>query len=258
MVADQFSPTDYNYTYSQTDMEICNRTLFVTIIIMPFVTLVHSTLANNPLDIGSVSSCVHINSTICPTIDYMVPESIANLTNVIEEVIASTYARISPAAQTPECSSGLLESLCNQQYPRCNFEEKLVNAQIALNCTQRLSTCTSAGLADAYCNFEIVNASLDQCKTIAELTNETGYVFKRCNRTSALDEDYVTKWMFNYLVSIDNDVDQILNLFPSSEQCTLDYIDFRCRSVGRCWDNGNRVELTRNQTDCMAVRSLDW
>ena len=220
--------------------------------------IVQSTPTDNPLDIGSVKSCVSIQSTMCSSIDYLVPEPIANLAKVIEEVINSTYARVSPDAQSIDCKNGLLESLCNEQYPRCNLEDKSVNAQVPVNCTQRLSTCSSVEFANGYCNFEIVNASLDQCKTVTELANKTGYVFKQCNRVPDLNNDYVTEWMFNYLVSIDQDLDEFLSLFQTSEQCTLDYIDFRCRSVGRCWDNGNRIELTRNQTDCMATRSLDW
>ncbi len=243
-----------------------SRTKFVTLkfiilscsVIVGIVQAVPNTV--NPLDLGSVSSCVPIDSYRCGSlVDYMVPEPVANLSNVIEEFIARQYSSASPEAQDDDCTDALLEALCYEQYPSCNPVDGTVSTQVTANCTDRLGTCTSPQFyIDEYCTFQITNASLDQCKPLLQLAEENSYVFKRCNSTPFWVEAYVTEWMFNYLTKMDNDTDEFLREQPTTEECMADYINFRCGSVGRCWDNGKRVELIHNQTDCFGLRTTDW
>ena len=245
------------------DLSSCRRMAYTitAAICLSFVVLAVQSVpsAANPLDIGSASSCVSVFSPICMDfVDYLVPEPIANLTDAIDAFIEIQHDNADP--DDGDCAEGLLEALCNEQYPRCNQSDRTVSAQLAVNCTQRLGTCTvlRSFLIDKYCNFEISNASLDQCKTISQLSEESGYVFSRCSSLPSWGEDYMTEWMFSYLTEIDKSVDEFLSGRGISEQCKLDYISFRCGSVGRCWDNGNRIELTQNQADCFAARTPEW
>ena len=222
------------------------------LLVLQFAVKVDLSLTDNPLDIGLTNSCVPFQSSVCSELDYLVPEPVANTSDIIDAYISGTLDRLGVSG---ECFNGLRDSLCAEAYPRCNQQEGTVNAMVIQNCTQVIGTCQPLQLTDEYCSFSISHASLHQCKRIADFAENSGYVFKRCNSLLTWDTEYVTEWMFNYLVEIDKDLDNLFNQVPNgiNENCRIDYIGFRCRSVGRCWDNGNRIELTQNQGNCFSL-----
>lgn len=205
----------------------------------------------NPLDIGAIRSCVRYQGSICD-IDYFIPESVANLT-AIKDAFIEGIINQNEAANNEECSHRLCKLLCAEEYPQCVEEEDKVNVILPETCTQFLNTCS--GVEEHFCDFATVNLTLGQCKTIETLTAENNHSFKKCDRLETWTSDYITEWMFNYLKRVDEDVEITLQNIPMSEECQLKYIEFKCSSLGRCWDDGNRIELTTNKTDCLFIRN---
>ena len=211
----------------------------------------------NPLDIGAIRSCVRYQSSIngeCDDhIDYFIPESVANLTAIKDAFIKGVIMQNKVVNDKGNCSLRLRKLLCAGEYPQCIEGEEKVNVILPENCTQFLNTCS--GVQEHYCDFATVNLTLGQCKTIETLTTENNHSFKQCDRLETWTSDYITEWMFNYLKKIDEDVEITLQNIEMSEECQLKYIEFKCSSLGRCWDNGNRIELTTNKTDCLFIRN---
>lgn len=216
------------------------------------------------LDIGSVRSCVPLRSNVCPELIHLVPEPVAFKTNITDAFIQAFMKDFNDFGEG--CSEAVRVSLCNEYYPICDYQTNTVSTNVPVNCTDNINNaCTGSSLVRASvveiaCNdFLILNAtSMDQCKSVQQWSTEYGYTLKRCNDTSTIN-DYMTEWMFRYLVEIDDELNEtITSRQPTNAQCTSDFLSFGCASVGRCWNNGNRIELTHNQTDCLKARNPVW
>ena len=212
----------------------------------------------NPLDIGAVYNCtVPTNLSFC-SISYPVPEAVANLARVWEILAENEYEMVSKdgeLAESSACLDEVRERLCAQYFPKCYLEEQVVNVEVS-NEAECLPSCQS-NTKDLFCSdFEFrTNSSLGACKPVSEYAKEYNYTFLICGDDA--DKRYVTEWMFHYLRREDKDL-KYSGSFLQSEECLEDYFNFKCEEIGRCWNQGRRIELSKNRTECSRLSTNQW
>ena len=233
------------------------RINIVLLVIFRFCSFSVAQELSNPLDIGGVYTCVVPNSTVC-NISYPVPESISFLSEIKDAFIAGKIGQITET-ESKECRDGLTQILCSEEYPHCNENKSIVTVPIPTNCPNILNSCKS-DFSSQYCDFTLSNnTSLGNCRSIQSHMSElTNYAFAECDQLgSKWLSNYVTEWMFHYLKRIDLKVRNVLQstLTNLNEECKLQYRMFMCSEIGRCWHQGERLELTVNKTDCLNLRN---
>ena len=217
----------------------------------------------NPLDIGAVYNCtVPTNLNFC-SISYPVPEAVANLARVWEILAKNEYETVEELVpmdgeldpESPECLAEVRERLCAQYFPRCYLEEQVVNVEFS-NEPECLPSCQS-NTKQQFCSvFEFrTNSSLGACKPVSEYAKEYNYTFSICGHDA--DKRYVTEWMFHHLRREDRELKKSAS-FLTSEKCLEDYFNFKCEEIGRCWNQGERIELSKNMTECSRLNTPDW
>lgn len=208
---------------------------------------------HNPLDIGAVYNCtVPTNLTFCD-INYPVPEAVNTLAKVTETLIENEYNTFIDLAVTDDCLDEVRELLCVQYFPRCYLEGEVVNVEVTGEC---LPSCEKAEPVKP-CDFIFkVNSSLGDCKLVSHYAAETEYTFTVCDIS---EKRYVTEWMFQYLLETDQELENSKAFLESSPSaCLPDYFDFKCQEVGRCWNQGTRIEMSKNNAECTRLNSLQW
>ena len=232
------------------------RISIVLLLISQFCSFSVAQELSNPLDIGGVYTCVVPNSTVC-NINYPVPESIDFLSKIKDAFIAGKIGQITET-ESKECRDGLTQILCAEEYPHCMENKSIVTVPIPADCSNILSSCTN-DVSSQHCDFTLSNISLGNCRSIQDSMSElTNYAFAECDQLgSKWLSNYVTEWMFHYLKRIDSKVSDVLRsiLTNLNEECKLQYRMFMCSEIGRCWDQGDRIELTVNKTDCLNLRN---
>lgn len=231
------------------------RIKFVLLLICQLYSFSVAQELSNPLDIGGVYTCVVPNSTVC-NISYPVPESINFLSEIKDALIKGKIGQIRET-ESKECRDRLTQILCAEQYPQCMENRSIVTVPIPTDCSNMLTSCKS-DFSSQYCDFTPSNISLGNCRPIQNRASElTNYDFAECNQLGLKWlSNYVTEWMFEYLKRTDSKVRDVLQSILSNlnEECKLQYRMFMCNGIGRCWHQGDRIELTVNKTDCDNLR----
>ena len=201
----------------------------------------------NPLDIGAVYNCtIPANLTFC-SINYPVPESVAALATVWEALILNEYKDYENRLESVNCLAEVRELLCARYFPVCYLDEEVVNMLVPDECLPSCQTGES-------CDFEFAaNSSLGDCKPVSDYAKKYNYNFTVCGDDA--EKRYVTEWMFHYLRRQDQELETISNLLQSL--CLPDFFRFKCEEIGRCWNQGKRIELSQNRTACNRLRTFD-
>lgn len=216
----------------------------------------------NPFDIGAAYGCAlpQVDASVC-TVDYQVPAAVAHhRIFAIKQGIVNVSTG-STGGESAECKSAINQVQCARHFPRCTSSEDRVSVVYSQQaCMQALNTCTDGAVDKGSCEFT-VNATQGTCKTVAQFAAESQIPLTACNKTAQDSYWYVTEWMFAYLRDIDEQLtlsyedglDEILN-----KECFERYAQFRCQSIGRCWDQGRRIEIHPNNVMSNCQDILNW
>lgn len=206
----------------------------------------------NPFDGGAVGSCEVPTTSYCDAVDYPVPTTIARLAAIIENGIRREVR----GQGATDCAAAYKQVLCRMRFPRCQDPVEGTENQystVSLN-SQDCSTLTDAGCIPALTQ---VCMSLTQgtvpatgCRPVSELLRD--YTFTACDMES-LQSTPVTEWMLEYMKFADRTARGVLYM---DVHCGQNLATFMCNSIGRCTEDGNRIEIVNSYEKCNDV--LDW
>ena len=217
---------------------------------------------NNPFDIGAAYGCAlpQGDANAC-SIDYQVPAAVAHhrIFAIRQGMVNGTTA--STSGEGTECRSAINEVQCAKHFPRCKSSEDSVSVVYSPEaCSQVVDTCTDMVMDKGSCDFT-VNATQSTCKTVAQFVAESQIPLTACNKTAQDSNWYVTEWMFAYLRNIDEELtisyEEGLKEIISME-CFERFASFRCQSIGRCWDQGRRIEIHPYNIMSNCQEILNW
>ncbi len=217
--------------------------------------------AQNQFDLGPVDTCEIPPTKFCLNVDYPVPTSIANLTDIFEKEIEADYTdRMLQGSMA--CANAIREVSCAMRFPRCSEDRTTVTlgADLVENCTAKIAVCISEpqdeDRVNSYCNLSGTyplgnNDSVDSCKPVTSFSN---YSFEYCPLNS---EWSVTQWMYELLVHTDVQLGAVFSGLSRYEACWPNFIKYMCQRVGRCWSSQtSRVESINSLTSC--EDTLNW
>lgn len=122
-------------------------------------------------------------------------------------------------------------------------------------------TCSEQVMESGSCDFT-VNATHGVCKKVSDFVEERNQPLTACNSIMFINPLwYVTEWMFDYLRNLDEELEAAsgdLRALINNEVCFQMFINFRCQSVGRCWDQGRRIEFSANATKSKCEQVKNW
>lgn len=190
----------------------------------------------------------------CPNLSDNIPctmtseQYIAGKVNYIRSIISSYNGTVETS-----CINNLRDVLCEQSFSSCvigddgSHEVQLPSRN---TCQDKLSVCPSqpVQLQDLCMIYErtsdnspAVNYSVASCRayniTLAYCTIDW----------------YLPEWTYRYVDEIERDLDKlrgVLNSNTISDDCWSKLMNFRCKSVGRCWAQGDRLEYINSRQDC--------
>lgn len=218
--------------------------------------------ANNPYDLGLIDQCVTPKLSACSKyVDYNVPGVVAQQVVIKEATIMAVYNQTKNEPQmnfdAEACAEAYLKMECRNQFPRC---VEMENGQRHVSftdesCSEITEKCTpslaSRLIQEGHCSLNST-VPIHQCKRVSEYT---GYRF--CNGVPGFDMWYITDWMHLYLMKVEMEIAAFQSTaFGQNEECVHRYTQFKCQSVGRCWDQGARAETISSQDTCGNV--LKW
>lgn len=232
----------------------------LVLLLLHVISAVGADQNNNPFDIGESRACVQPRDlNVCNFLDYQVPASVAHhrMAAIRQGLVNNTNTE----GETTQCKSAITKIQCQKHFPRCVASEGRVTVDYsAETCNQVSDVCTEMIMEQGSCDFT-VNASLGMCKSVSQFVAETQRPLTACNNTAAEDSNwYVTEWMFEYLSDIDEELNSFANGIESliDSVCLEKYFSFRCRSIGRCWDQGKRIEFHPLNTMSNCQEILTW
>ena len=212
---------------------------------------------DNPFDLGEANACVQPQGLSVCTIDYEVPAAIAHhrFATIKEGLVNHSISLVTGLENLP-CRTAIAEVQCARHFPRCHSSEGRVSVAYSQDaCLQVIDNCTDTVEEQGSCDFTVNASSHGMCKTVSEFVSESGRPLLACNKTASSNPLwYVTEWMFAYLRDIDeDDLSSVSALLSPS--CFEQYSRFRCQSIGRCWDQGRRIEFSSHNTrkNCQAI-----
>ena len=212
-------------------------------------------------DLGPLRCCRHRDSDVCPSMSELVPCSFVKDMDDREGRIRArmmTYKDLATTnPQHANCSRDLGEVLCEQNFPTCVINadgSHSVELSAQDTCEQRMESCPGyvrrIDVFEDICSLyepESTTYSVSNC-TVPEIT------LTYCNV-----DWYLPEWGHQYLQQIDLELDNMLNLNGElsgiSDTCKQKVKDFHCRSVGRCWAQGDRLERINSINTCHEVSS---
>lgn len=206
-------------------------------------------------DMGPLRCCPRPrNIEECPNLSDNIPctmtseRYIAGKVNYITSIIGN-YNTSEKTVET-SCINNLRDILCEQSFLSCVIRDDgthEVQLPSRNTCQVKLNVCP-VHLQD-FCmiyertsdNSPAVNYSVASCRayniTLAYCTIDW----------------YFPEWTYQYVDEIERELDSLrgdLNANTVSDDCWRKLVDFRCRSVGRCWAQGDRLEYINSRQDC--------
>lgn len=231
-----------------------------------------STITAQPFDGGAVGSCEvpQVRGQCYGTVNYPVPSSIARsaIVAIKEQRVQDLYRHqqtilvtFNAQGQTPQlevCLDTYKAILCRIEFPRCQ-QDNTGAMQVVLNqqdCSELYRVCPrlfngnivvenlGRQLANPHC-FNYPNATLPAggCRPISELIGS--YVPRGCFSDRSM---MVTPWMFEIMKYEDS--------ISISNQCDPHLVEFQCNALGRCTEDGQRIELVNTEEQCYSI--VDW
>ena len=210
-------------------------------------------------DLGPLRCCRHRDSDVCPDMSEYIPCPFVNEMEEREEIIRMRLENYdsnpSTNARYENCSRDLGEVLCEQNFPTCVINadgSHSVEFPAQDTCEQRMESCPGfvrvIPVFQDICSLyepESTTYSVSNC-TVPEIT------LTHCNV-----DWYLPEWGYQYLQQIDLELDNMLNgeLSGISDTCWQKVKDFHCRSVGRCWAQGDRLEQINSINTCHELSS---
>lgn len=202
-------------------------------------------------DLGPLRCCRHRDSDVCPDIGEYIPCPFVKDMDSREETIRMrmmNYENV--GSQYENCSRDLGEVLCEQNFPTCVINadgSHSVEFPAQDTCEQRMESCPNfvrqIAIFQDICSLyepESTTYSVSNC-TVPEIT------LTHCNV-----DWYLPEWGYQYLQQIDLELDNMRKdeLRGLSDTCWQKVTDFQCRSVGRCWAQGYRLEHINSINTC--------
>ena len=212
----------------------------------------------HPFDLGPLRCCRRPKiSEVCPDIGEYIPCTVAGEMDSREERIESRVNNYEGYPNTnSNCTDGLREVFCNQNFPTCVINEDgthEVQLPDQQTCKEKLDTCPE--------RMKSLRFFIDIC-SLYESTSTT-YSVGNCSAsnialTHCTVDWYIPEWSLQYLKLIDTELDTAreIELSGLTDSCWEKVKKFRCRSIGRCWAQGDRLEHINSQEDCGSA--LSW
>lgn len=228
----------------------------------------------NVFDIGPLSSCKIPTATDLPIcskyINYPVPEVLLSepTVNILENSIDGARQSAedleeawNDQASALVCGSMVEELECYEKFPACVNDSTRVS-YVTENCETKLaSSCSSFVFnirKDFYCGIskfipegEDNILPLDTCTKVSS----TSYNYKYCSNLNGWSDVYLTPWMNVSILNTEIDIESF-TMLSNDQMCIDQYTELKCGEVGRCWNQGTRMEINSTQELCDAV--LMW
>lgn len=228
--------------------------------------------SNNPIDLGILESCripAEGEMGVCGKfVDYSVPSTLLNpltLSNTL--LYASTaYSQTSSLQQvdgydSDKCAEAQLKYLCGVYFPKCDSSTNQLLAEFSFDsCFQEITSKCSPTMGgqlfnDGICLINSTTVSAAKCRPSSEyeLKSEKGF----CSAAVAGWSDvYLTDLMHVQLQQAEDLILNYKNGFSfllsksAADVCTQAFARMTCESVGKCWDQGKRAEMSATREDC--------
>ena len=196
-------------------------------------------------DLGRLRCCPKPrDSDVCPDmISDFIPCTIANDMERRENRIRQTLASQSPLLFEPNCTRSIREVLCEQNFPTCvinSDDSHEVEVPARSTCEEKLKE-----VCEIYRNNP---RAIEEMCSLYEPTS-TNYSVGNCSVVNVTLNHctidwYLPAWLLQYVKQIDVELDNALSdqFITTSHPCWEKIRDVRCKSVGRCWALGDRLE----------------
>ena len=233
--------------------------------------------SRTPVDLGVLHQCAHPQKTkidmgVCSKlVNYSVPStllhplSLSNTLLYISTTYFNTYSNKQfDGYDETECAEVVLKYMCSLYFPKCEAKSHQLKAEFLLNdCSQEIeSKCspTMRNALKAYSGICYINSSTTvlaaECKPSSEYTLRKGVGYC-ASEVAGWSDVYLTDIMHVQLQQVEKLIEANWHSFNQSlgnsgyaKSCTRAYARLACRSVGKCWDQGNRAEMTATKEDC--------
>ena len=230
----------------------------------PVVNLHKREIPDNAFDIGPIDSCIVPTPEQLPTcsqyITYPVPAALLSekAASIREKAVYGAHRNAlsleenSGSSSTASvCASTIEEIECYQQFPACVDNATMVRFNTT-NCENQVVSSCSSTTADTLkisCGSnKDVDVPLSTCRPVTESST---YQYQYCNKLQGWSSIYVTEWMHILLQEEENDIESLSVIVPNL--CSSLYTELKCGGVGRCWDQGRRMELNATRELCESV-----
>lgn len=213
-------------------------------------------IKEHSFDLGPLSCCRRPkNSEVCPDISDYIPCTVVSEMDSREDRISSRLGNYGDFI-SPNCSDNLRDVLCEQSFPSCVINDDgshEVQQPARETCEEKMDACPA--------DLKSTPVIKDICSLYEP--ESTNYSVGNCSAsnialTHCTVDWYLPEWSRQYLQQIDNELDnmretELSSLMPA---CWKRVVDFRCKSVGRCWAQGDRLEHINSADTCISL--LSW
>jgi len=213
----------------------------------------------HPFDLGALSCCPTPSSdlNVCTDLPEFIPCTVANEMQARENSIKRVFDSLSNLNEVNStCVEAVKSIQCRQKFPACvtlPSGEREVHFLLD-DCEEQLESCPT------YLKNSLIQEGL--C-----LISNSSYPVNNCEASSREQplnllhctiDWYLPEWIHQNLKVINSELNELQNTFTfngASSSCWAKYRNFRCKSVGRCWAQGDRLEGINTLEDCKeAVR----
>ena len=209
-------------------------------------------------DLGQLRCCARPKySDICPHISDYIPCTIANDIERREHRIEEAVADHDPSLFDANCSDSIRDILCQQSFPTC-----VINPDGSHEVQLPARSTCEVKLEEA-CEILRESKTLEEICSLYEPTS-TNYSVGNCSGSNVVLNHctvdwYLPAWLHQYVKQIDLELDNALTAgqFTSEDRSCGDKVkNVRCKSVGRCWAQGDRLEHIISIETCN--EALSW
>lgn len=214
-------------------------------------------------DLGPLRCCAKPrDSDVCPDLSDYIPCPFVEDMDKREERIRMRLADYERNPSTVDryenCSRDLAEVLCEQNFPTCvinpdgSHEVQLPEKDA---CEQKMESCPPF--------FRAIPVLKDICSLYEpesitySVSNCTASAPSGISLTHCTVDWYIPEWGYQYLKRIDLELVNMRNdeLQGLNDICWKKVKDFHCKSVGRCWAQGTRLEHINSANTCNEISS---
>lgn len=218
-------------------------------------------------DAGPLDSCVVPDAPVCG-VDYLVPESVARIAAAIERDITGIVDNPAFRLFYSDSPDGCLQTVrllaCVQRFPRCEvLENGDVQVELtSLSCEETLlESCgedsARALIETGHCALRNSTHVASECKSVAEHAADASPGDRELLHCTQDQQWQMTAWMYELLLYYDALFDGIAASVQSLyRECAEHQSNFTCQMVGRCSDDGRRVELINTYEICQSF--ISW